>query len=178
VEVLFLPGARKVAFVAFGPTGPSFLRIRVHDLETRAETARIDTPRPVGRAFWYFDPALETLRFSRRVDTDSVEQPVRAALEQRDRYRHDPGKGEEWSRRPGRDGLRVYQGERLRHQLTQNDVKAGNDRERDYGGDGVGGDGRQHAGECAEPAIEKARQNRLADPAEPEGGEGDPELSR
>ncbi|HZN57722.1 MAG TPA: AAA family ATPase, partial [Planctomycetota bacterium] len=49
-EVFFLPGGGKLALVTRGQTTP--LRIGVHDLATGAETAHIETPRPVGFVFW------------------------------------------------------------------------------------------------------------------------------
>jgi WD40 repeat protein/energy-coupling factor transporter ATP-binding protein EcfA2 len=54
VQVFFLPGGRKAAFLSFG-TLPGPLRVVVHELATRAETARIETPRPVGNLLGAWD---------------------------------------------------------------------------------------------------------------------------
>src|SRR6185369_16302021 len=67
-------------------------------------------------------------------------------------------------------------GEILRRQLAENDVQERDHRERQRERDTVHYRGRPHA-ERGEYRTDQRREGRLADPAESEAGERDPELS-
>ena len=70
----------------------------------------------------------------------------------------------------------IEQRQRLGHQLAQDDVEDRDDDEGDDRRDRVGGEQGRLRREPGERALDHARQRRLADPAESEGGQRDPEL--
>jgi hypothetical protein len=76
---------------------------------------------------------------------------------------------------PQRHGLRLADGQRLRHLLADDDMQRGEDEEADQEGgqmDRLLGQAHRH-----EHRLEEGCDRRLADPAEAERGHGDAELA-
>ena len=70
--------------------------------------------------------------------------------------------------------LGPLQGERLRNQFAEDHVQAGDHHEGDRDGDGMSVD--QRVRHASDPALEQSRQNRLAQPAQGQAGDGDSQL--
>ena len=91
--------------------------------------------------------------------------------------RHGAGDGQEDVHGRGdcqRDPLGPLQGERFRNQFAQDHVQAGDHDECHADGDGMGVDYRVR--DATDPALEQSRQNRLAQPAQGQAGDGDSQL--
>ena len=72
------------------------------------------------------------------------------------------------------DALGPLQRERLWHQFAEDHMQAGDRNEGDGDGDGVSVEG--SVGNAADPGLKQAGQNRLAQPAQSQAGNGDAEL--
>ena len=109
-------------------------------------------------------------------DAHAPEEPVGGAVEERDRPRHDPGEAHQRRGHPAAHRLGIEQRQRLRHQLAEDDVQHGDDDERDRRRYAVRGERGERVRQPVEGALDQAGERRLADPAEAQRGERDPEL--
>jgi hypothetical protein len=119
---------------------------------------------------------VEPLVLSRWIDPEKPEQPVGSAVEDGDRAGHDPGESHQRQCHPAADYLGIEQGDGLRHQLAQNDMEDGDDDERDDRCDGVRRDCGDRGRQPGEAIGDQTRERRLADPAQPQRGQGDAQL--
>ena len=111
-----------------------------------------------------------------RANPRDSQEPVGGVVEHRDRIVHQPGEADQRDREPATHRLGIEQRDRLRHQLTEHDVQRSDDGEGDRHRYAVGRYRGQRGGQSAEQPLQQECQARLADPAESQGGEGDPQL--
>ena len=116
--------------------------------------------------------------FREWLHAEQAEQCPGRQTEHRDRIVHYPGKADQRRGEPRRDHLGVEQRDRLGKQFAEDDVQYADQRERDRHRHGVIGDPGECCRQAGEQPLEDSRDGGLADPAEPEGGEGDPQLCR
>ena len=107
---------------------------------------------------------------------DQLEQPVGGTVEEGDREVEEPGEPHQGCHRPGADPFGEQDGKGLGYQLAKHDVKHGDDGERHRHGDRMGGQRGERVRQPAEQALGDPGEGRFADPAEPQGGEGDSQL--
>ena len=111
------------------------------------------------------------------LDAEEAQDAVGGAVEDPDRQRHHPGERHQRCRDPAAHFFGVEEGERLGHQLAQDDVQDGDDGERDRDGQRRGSRSWPWwAGASWNAALDDVGQGRFAHPAQAQGGQGDPEL--
>ena len=138
-----------------------------HELLLRVQLARVaarahDEPQLLG--------AEVLVGLDAAVDAEQGGDGPAALVEQPDRRAEDGAEEPQRADDQQGDALGVLQRDALRRQLARDDVQRGDHDEGDDHGGGVRAD-------RAEGGVEQAGERGLADPAEREAGEGDPELA-
>jgi len=110
-------------------------------------------------------------------DAEPPQQRVRRAVQQADRGRHDLREDHQRDHQIATHGLGLHECDRLRGQLAEHDVQEGDDDERGGGAcHRVHGRRWRSDAERGERPVHESRERGLADPAQAERRERDPEL--
>ena len=118
-----------------------------------------------------------TVRLCERSHSKDSKDRVRSAVEKPDHRRHDLRENAEWSTDDFRDTFRIYESERFRRELSEDDMKEGQEEKAERESNAA-----VHAVWCrwqpeqSEEAVDEDCHRRLTNPAECERSDGDSQL--